>query len=102
MCTTSPAPQASSHHHIEEVAAMINLRPQRIAISSAILIMLAGTLAIPAAARPLEPDRPGPTRTIAVSDSSLTCPLRRIDEQLVRCDNLTGAGVAAPLFISEL
>jgi hypothetical protein len=64
---------------------MINLHLRRIAASSAILIMLAGTLAIPAAARPLEPDRPGPTRTIAVSDSSPTCPLRRIDDQLVRC-----------------
>ena len=81
---------------------MINLRPQRIAASSAILIMLASTLAIPAAARPLEPDRPGPTHTIAFSDSSLPCPLRRIDHQLVRCDNLTGAGVPAPPFIPEL
>ena len=30
------------------------------------------------------------------------CPLRRIDRQLLRCDNLTGSGVPAPLSIPEL
>lgn len=29
------------------------------------------------------------------------CPLQRIDTQLVRCDNLTGAGVSAPFWIPE-
>lgn len=29
------------------------------------------------------------------------CPLRRLGTQLVRCDLLTGAGVAAPAFIPE-
>jgi hypothetical protein len=30
------------------------------------------------------------------------CPLQRIGTQLVRCDNLTGAGVRAPCWIPEL
>lgn len=29
------------------------------------------------------------------------CPLERIGTQLVRCDNLTGAGVDAPFWIPE-
>ena len=29
------------------------------------------------------------------------CPLERIGTQLVRCDNLTGAGVEAPFWIPE-
>jgi hypothetical protein len=38
-------------------------------------------------------------------DDSITtyvdCPLQRIDTQLVRCDNLTGAGVSAPFWIPD-
>ena len=83
---------------------MINFRRWRIATAAGILTMLpvlAGAVAVPAAARPLDPD-PAPHRSIAFPDSPLKCPLRRIDRQLVRCDNLTGAGVPAPLFIPEL
>ncbi|TPV49412.1 hypothetical protein FJ661_15840 [Pseudarthrobacter phenanthrenivorans] len=29
------------------------------------------------------------------------CPLERIGDQFVRCDNLTGAGVKAPFWIPE-
>ena len=29
------------------------------------------------------------------------CPLERIGDQFVRCDNLTGAGVAAPSYVPE-
>jgi hypothetical protein len=81
---------------------MINFRRWRIATAAAILTVLAGSVAVPAAvARPVDPDGV-PRHRITVSDSSLTCPLRRIDRQLVRCDNLTGAGVPAPLFIAKL
>ena len=80
---------------------MINFRRWRIASAAAILTMLAGSTAVPAAARPLDTD-PVPTHRIAFTDSRLRCPLRRIDRQLVRCDNLTGAGVPAPLFIAKL
>jgi hypothetical protein len=80
---------------------MINFRRWRIVTAAAILTMLAGSVAVPASARPLDP-APAPTRRIAFSDSPLRCPLRQIDRQLVRCDNLTGAGVPAPLFVPEL
>lgn len=43
---------------------------------------------------------PGPA--VARIDPDGNCPLRRIDRQLVRCDNLTGAGVPAPLYVPEL
>jgi hypothetical protein len=81
---------------------MINFRLGRIATAAAILTVLAGSASLPAAARPLDPDPPAPRLSVAFSDSPLACPLRRIDRQLVRCDNLTGAGVPAPLFIPEL
>jgi len=81
---------------------MINFRPARIATTTAILIMLAGSAAVPAMARPIDPDPPVTTRKTTFPDSSLRCPLLRIDRQLIRCDNLTGAGVPAPLFIPEL
>ena len=80
---------------------MINSQHRRIATAAAILTLAAGTATVPAAACPLEPN-PAPHRSIAFPDSPRRCPLRRIDRQLVRCDNLTGAGVAAPLFIPEL
>jgi len=79
---------------------MITFRRRRIATAAAILTMLA-SVAVPPAACPIEPNR-APHRSIAFPDSPRRCPLRRIDRQLVRCDNLTGAGVAAPLFIPEL
>jgi hypothetical protein len=80
---------------------MINFHRWRIATAVAILTMIAGSMGVPAAARPLDPD-PAPTQRIAFRDPPLNCPLRRIQRQLVRCDNLTGAGVPAPLFIPEL
>ena len=40
---------------------------------------------------------PGPVRpTYPVVDLQRDCPLERLGTQLVRCDNLTGAGVRAP------
>ena len=86
---------------IQEVAVMINFSRRRIVTAAAMLAMLAGSVAVPAVAYPLEPD-PAPHRSIAFPDSPRRCPLRRIDRQLVRCDILTGAGVPAPLFIPEL
>ena len=80
---------------------MINFHRWRIATAAATLYDAGRPVAVPAAARPLDPD-PAPHRSFAFPDSPLNCPLRRIDRQLVRCDNLTGAGVPAPLFIPEL
>jgi len=36
-----------------------------------------------------------------VLNTYVDCPLERIGSQLVRCDNLTGAGVDAPYWIPE-
>ena len=80
---------------------MINFRRWRIATAAAILTILAGSVAVPAAACPPDPD-PAAHRSITFPDSPRRCPLRRIDRHLVRCDILTGAGVPAPLFIPEL
>jgi len=45
------------------------------------------------------------TATAASDDEALNtyvdCQLERIGSQLVRCDNLTGAGVEAPFWIPE-
>ena len=81
---------------------MIKTSVSRIATVLAFCAVLAGAGALPAAARPVDgPDGPKAPGTVVVN-SYLNCPLRRIDLQLVRCDNLTGAGVPAPLFIPEL
>ena len=58
-----------------------------------ILLVLGGWLPV-ATASP--PDPPQDTF------SSRRCPLQRIGTQLIRCDNLTGAGVRAPSWIPEL
>jgi len=47
--------------------------------------------------RPAHPGEP-----IASRVDDWNCPLRRIDTQLVRCDNLTGAGVPASVWVPEL
>lgn len=41
------------------------------------------------------------TATDGPATSYQYCPLTRIGTQLVRCDNLTGAGVPAPFWIPE-
>jgi len=51
----------------------------------------------------------GPTAVARPDDDYLlreatpvkVCPLERLGDQFVRCDNLTGAGVAAPAFVPE-
>jgi hypothetical protein len=63
------------------------------AMGAGVILLLGGWLPV-AAASP-----PDPTPATAFADS---CPLRRIGTQLVRCDNLTGAGVRAPSWIPEL
>ena len=63
------------------------------AIGAGVVLLLSGWLPV-ATASP--PDPPHGTAFAA------GCPLRRIDTQLVRCDNLTGSGVRAPSWIPEL
>jgi hypothetical protein len=82
---------------------MIKMSVARLATALALSAVLAGVGTLPAAARP-DDGRGGPPDTprVVVVTAGWYCPLRRIDRQLVRCDNLTGAGVPAPLFIPEL
>ena len=65
--------------------------PRRPAGIAVLLCLAALATAVPAAGFPDE--APGP--------SFVPCPLERIGSQLVRCDNLTGAGVEAPSWIPE-
>jgi len=69
----------------------------RFSAAAAAATLLAGLAATPATARP----DPGERIPIRFS-SYANCPLNRIDTQLVRCDNLTGAGALAPASVPEL
>ena len=69
----------------------------RCSAAAAAATIIAGLAAIPATARP-DPGEPAQVRF----SSDWNCPLNRIDTQLVRCDNLTGAGVTAPVWVPEL
>ena len=62
------------------------------AMGAGVILLLSVWLPVAAASPPDPP--PG----TAFADS---CPLQRIGTQLVRCDNLTGAGVRAPSWIPE-
>jgi len=48
-----------------------------------------------------KPDGPGVPVEVRFDPYQTNCPLRRIERQFVRCDNLTGAGVAAPLWVPQ-
>ena len=69
----------------------------RCAAAAAAATIIAGLAAIPATARP----DPGGQFYVRFPDYR-NCSLNRIDTQLVRCDNLTGADVPAPLSVPEL
>jgi hypothetical protein len=62
------------------------------------------SLLIIAGGAPTAAAKPDPGGSGAVSTTILhrSCPLQRVDTHLVRCDDLTGAGVLAPPFIPEL
>ena len=70
----------------------------RCAAATAAATIIAGLAATLATARP-DPGDPIPIR---FSSYEPNCPLSRVDTQLVRCDNLTGAGVTAPASVPEL
>lgn len=59
--------------------------------------LLATGAAGSASARP----EPAPTPPAVQSPHLGECPLERIGDQFVRCDDLTGAGVPAPDWIPE-
>jgi hypothetical protein len=61
------------------------------AVMAGLFLLLTGWLPVATACPPPDPLQP----------SVNGCPLQRIGTQLVRCDNLTGAGVRAPSWIPE-
>ena len=69
----------------------------RCAAAAAAATIIAGLSAIPATARP-ESGEPIRDRF----SSSDSCELSRIGTQLVRCDELTGGGIPAPVWVPEL
>ena len=83
------------------ISVMTKISVYRIGAVLALSAALAVTGALPAAARPHDGRNPNTPRVVAFKIDH-DCPLRRIDRQLLRCDNWTGAGVPAPLFIPEL
>lgn len=62
-------------------------------------LILATLTASPAFARP-DPG-PQPTTTHEAANRDASCPLTRVSTQLVRCDNLTGHNVTAPLWVRQ-
>jgi len=70
----------------------VSLPPVRAAATAA-LLLIATVPGYPAFASAALQEAPG--------NSYEPCPLTRIGTQLVRCDNLTGAGAEAPYWIPE-
>ena len=71
-------------------------------ITGSVLVIAAGAVLATAAAgsataRPESAPEPPAVQSARLGE----CPLERIDDQFVRCDDLTGAGVAAPAWIPE-
>lgn len=62
------------------------------------ILAFTATTATPASASRIGDD--GPVATVANTNWN-TCQLRRIGNQLIRCDSLTGAGVSAPSWIPQ-
>lgn len=69
---------------------------RRIGVTAGALLVSA-LVQLPASARPDAGEAPKAASTAA----SESCALERLGRQLVRCDALTGAGVAAPLWVPE-
>jgi hypothetical protein len=77
----------------------MNIQTRRGIVTAFATILVAATGTGSAVAAP----DPGPVRTYPASaQSSADCPLERVGTQLVRCDNLTGAGVPATEWVPEL
>ena len=65
--------------------------------AAAVALVAVGFTALPASARP----DPGQPLGSPVATSESLCALSRVGAQFVRCDNLTGNGVAAPGWVPE-
>jgi hypothetical protein len=87
-----------AHHHPTQIrgaaSAITHGRGPAVAATA---LLLTSAAALPASAR----QDPGPASgyTATTPTQPQTCPLTRLGTQLVRCDNLTGAGAPAPLWV---
>jgi hypothetical protein len=71
-------------------------------ISASALVIAAGAVLSTAAAGSATARPESAPEPPAVQSAGLgQCPLERMDDQFVRCDDLTGAGVPAPGWILE-
>jgi hypothetical protein len=68
---------------------------------ASIVVIVAGALLATAAAGTSSARPEPPPEPIPVTVQYGQCALMRVDTQFTRCDNLTGAGVAAPAWVSE-
>jgi hypothetical protein len=73
----------------------MTVHQRRFISTTATALVLGAALAAPATARP----DAGPA--VEQELTSTSCPLTRVGTQLVRCDDLTGNGVSAPLWIPQ-
>jgi hypothetical protein len=82
------------------VPTMIYSTSARWTITALTAVFLLGTGAAPAVGQEERGTTAAVTPFISVQGFR-NCPLTRIGTQFVRCDNLTGAGVAAPRWVPE-
>jgi len=83
------------------ITAFTTVRPRhRLALAAATVVAAVGLTALPASARQDPGSASTPTTSSSTTDEG-RCALRRIGTQFVRCDNLTGNGVAAPAWVLE-
>jgi hypothetical protein len=102
--TEDHSQQQQGRHYRGQVARSVITRTTQTvsALSCAAVMALVGTASL-AQARP-DDDGGGVRATPAAQaypTSPRRCKLERIGDQLVRCDNLTGAGALAPPWVPE-
>jgi hypothetical protein len=68
-----------------------------LAVTALVLTLLA---TVPAGARPVADDGRVGAYGVGTGDRIDQCPVRRLDDHLVRCDHLTGGGAVAPSWLS--
>jgi hypothetical protein len=66
-------------------------------LAAAAALVVIGLTALPATARP----DPGEPLDAPVATQETNCALARVGTQFVKCDDLTGNGVAAPATVPE-
>ena len=75
--------------------------PHRALVATAAALVTLGLGAGPSFAVPEAGPAIVPATAAATTDDRDRCPLARVDDQYVACDNLTGNGVQAPAWVPE-